>query len=152
MSVHGARANGPGGLARLLDGADVVQVTPGVLHRLACERRLDITQELGHRVRQPRQRHALPFAAVAPDDRGGLAGQVAWADLDAHRNALELPLGDAPAEAEAGAAVDAAPDASAPERLLGGGDRFQRAGLVADGDDDGLDRVATAARRRRRGT
>jgi hypothetical protein len=119
-----------------------VRVAEG--ERIAEERGLDVGEAIGHAADDVSQRDFLPVTAEARGDDDAPSLNIARADLDPHRDALELPFGELVARPMLIAIVEA--DAHAGRREIGAkafGDAEDGLPLFVgsvDRDDGDLDR------------
>ena len=131
--------------------------------RRAAGRRVGVAASAWAASRAPARRRRrrrpgppAPFAGDPVDQRDGLVGQVAGAELEAHGHALELPVGGPTADRHLDLVVELRPGRPRPAaRRPAPGPVASTVGVVADGHDHHLHRApagaACAGRGRRRG-
>src|SRR5439155_11644812 len=135
-----------GGFAEVLDhlvvAARVTERSPLLLvERVAIQRCLHVSQHLVDRDSRARKRDLLLLAGVAARDGDCCRREVAAADLDADRHALQLPLVELEAGPVLGPIVDTDANTRCPQLVgdgSGGLEHFSALVLAEDRHDDNL--------------
>src|SRR5919198_1177772 len=132
--------NEPSRVSEVLDhlvvAARVAERSPLLLvERVAIERRLDVVEKLVDRRAHVRERDLLFLAGVAASDGDAPGSEVAAADLDTERHALELPLVELEPGPVLGAIVDTDANARCAQLVCDGSAGAHHVGPILVAED-----------------